>query len=221
MLHYLFVTSLLCSRLELSPLLFVTSQYIFKFPLFHYKSVCCVTALFSASAISSSICCVTRAMYLQLSIVSLSVCCVTALFSVSIVSSSVCYVTILLLRVFYCLIVYYLTILFLQGFNCSVICLLRHCSVPGFSCLIFCLLRHNSTSSMFPRLHYMFVMFILYYYIMLCLYYMFVIALYVCYGIALFSSICCVTRPTSSSFHCFIICLLRHCTVLGFDCSIL
>src|SRR6218665_704732 len=33
------VTSLLCSRLRLSPLLFVASNYIFKFPLFHYLFV--------------------------------------------------------------------------------------------------------------------------------------------------------------------------------------
>src|SRR6218665_4036379 len=39
MLHYLFVTSLLCSRLQLSPLLFVASLYIFTFPLFHYLFV--------------------------------------------------------------------------------------------------------------------------------------------------------------------------------------
>src|SRR6218665_39439 len=65
MLHYLFDTSLLCSRLQLSPLLFVASLYIFKFPLFHY-SVCYVMLcsrlqqsplLFVASLISSSFHC--------------------------------------------------------------------------------------------------------------------------------------------------------------------
>src|SRR6218665_308916 len=65
MLHYLFDTSLLCSRLQLSPLLFVASLYIFKIPLFHY-SVCYVMLcsrlqlsplLFVASLISSSFHC--------------------------------------------------------------------------------------------------------------------------------------------------------------------
>src|SRR6218665_2261085 len=37
--HYLFVTSLHCSWLQLSPLLFVASLYIFKFPLFYYLFV--------------------------------------------------------------------------------------------------------------------------------------------------------------------------------------
>src|SRR6218665_3643062 len=53
MCHYLFVSSWLCSRLQL---LFIASIYIFKFPLFHYLLIgYCVTALFSASIVSSSV----------------------------------------------------------------------------------------------------------------------------------------------------------------------
>src|SRR6218665_2734945 len=104
-----FVTSLFCSRLQLSAHLFVTSLYTIssRFPLFHYFivslfhcfKVCYVIALYSASAVSSSVCYVTM-LFFKVSIVSLSVCYVIALFSTSAVSSSICYVTTLFFKVY-------------------------------------------------------------------------------------------------------------------------
>jgi len=52
----LFITSLLCSRLQLSPLLFVASLHTLFQQGFHFSlSVCCFTALFSASIVPSSV----------------------------------------------------------------------------------------------------------------------------------------------------------------------
>src|SRR6218665_1289172 len=54
--YYLFVTSLLCSRLELFPLLFITSQcYLFRVSIV-LSSVCYVIVLFSTSIVSSYVC---------------------------------------------------------------------------------------------------------------------------------------------------------------------
>src|SRR6218665_2682079 len=53
--RYLFATPLLCSRLQLSPLLFVTSLYCFFKVSIVSLSVCYVTALFSASIVPSSV----------------------------------------------------------------------------------------------------------------------------------------------------------------------
>src|SRR6218665_1780181 len=95
---------------------------------------------------------------------------------------------------------YRLQLSLIRGFQCF----LRHHSVLGLDCSIFCLLRHYS------------------------IYYKGLASnasLSVCYAIALFSasavssSICCVTI-ISSSLHCFVICLLSHCSILGFNCSI-
>jgi|SRR6218665_202773 len=107
--------SLVCSRLQLSSLLFVTSQYYFFEVFIVSLNVCCVNALFSAAAVSyskfpmfiTSLLCsrlrlfhilfVTSLFYLLGdSIISLSVCYVIALFSASAVSSSICCVTIYL-----------------------------------------------------------------------------------------------------------------------------
>src|SRR6218665_174417 len=133
----MFLTSLLCSRLRLFHILFVTSLfYLLRASIVSF-SVCYVIALFSASAVSSSICCVTILYIFKSPLFHYPVCCVTALFSASIAPSSVCYVT----------------ILFLQGFHCFITCLLRHCPVLGFDCFIFCLLCHYPISSRFPVLH--------------------------------------------------------------------
>src|SRR6218665_219693 len=74
----MFLTSLLCSRLRLFHILFVTSLFYLLRASIVSLSVCYVITLFSASAVSVSICCVTiileDILYLQVSIVSLSVC---------------------------------------------------------------------------------------------------------------------------------------------------
>src|SRR6218665_294104 len=107
--------SLVCSRLQLSSLLFVTSLYYFFEVFIVSLSICCVNVLFSAAAVSyskfplfiTSLLCsrlrlfhilfVTSLFYLLGdSIISLSVCYVIALFSASAVSSSICCVTIYL-----------------------------------------------------------------------------------------------------------------------------
>ena len=115
MFHYRFVTSLHCSRLQLSPLLFFASLICLQGSIVSL-SIWCVTVL----VFNCSIFCLLphyRAYYFcKVSIVSLPVCNVIALSSPSAVSSSFCYTT----------------ILFLQGFQCLIICLLRHCSVLGF-----------------------------------------------------------------------------------------
>ena len=72
-----FLTSLLCSRLRLFHILFVTSLFYLLRASIVSLTVCCINALFSAS---------------------LSVCYVIALFSASIVPSADCYVTILPLQ---------------------------------------------------------------------------------------------------------------------------
>ena len=118
------IISLVCSRLQLSSLLFVTSLYYFFEVFIVSLTVCCLKALFSAVAVSNSrfpmfltslfcsrlrlfhILFVTSLFYLlRASIVSLSVCYVTALFSASAVSSSVCYVTIISFKGFHCFII--------------------------------------------------------------------------------------------------------------------
>src|SRR6218665_3607521 len=81
MLHYLFVTSLLCSRLQqLCPLLFVASLYTFKFPLFNYPFI--ASLLCSRLRLYHLLFLISLYYFLKISIVSLSlsVCCVTALF---------------------------------------------------------------------------------------------------------------------------------------------
>ena len=57
--HYLFLTPLLCSQLELSPLLFVTSLYYLFMDSVVSLPACYVTALFSDSIVPSAVCCVT------------------------------------------------------------------------------------------------------------------------------------------------------------------
>ena len=253
---------MLCSRLQLSPIqgflcflrhcsvlgldcsiykyiynyiLFVTSLFYLLRASVASLSVCYVIALFSSSAVSSSIYCVTT--YQQL-----FVCCVTALFSASIAPSSVCYIT----------------ILFLQGFHCFIICLLRHCSVLGFDCFIFCLLchypissscrifllfhcilRHYTISSRFPLFHYLFVTCSLRH----CSFFGFDCSIFcllrnytissrfslfrnlfatslLCSRLQLSPLLFVAALYTSSSLHCFVICVLLHCSVLGFDCFI-
>src|SRR6218665_2379807 len=122
--HYLFVTSFTCSRLRLSPLLFVTPDYATIYALslqgFHCFVICLlpyVIALFSDSAVSSSVCYVAIVTISKFTTVSLSVCYVTALFSASIVPSSVCYLVVCYVVSSVC----YIS----SRFPCFIICLLR------------------------------------------------------------------------------------------------
>ena len=103
----------------------------------------------------------------------------------------------------------------LQGIHCFIIGLLRHCSVLVFVCLFLCFLRHYTISSRFPLFLYLFVT---------SPYHLFkvsIVWLSVCYVTALFyastvsSSVSYVTILSLQGFHCFIICLLRHCSILG------
>src|SRR6218665_813674 len=139
----------------------------------------------------------------HISIVSLSVCCVIALCSASTVTSSV----------------YYVTMLFLQGFHCFVICLLRHCFVHGFDCFIFCLSHHYTISVWIALFH------------LLCvtsLYYPFKVSFV---ALSVFTSLlpsrlrlfdllfvtCTSLFYLFKVFIVFVICLLRHCSVLCFS----
>src|SRR6218665_143745 len=94
----------------------------------------------------------------------------------------------------------------LQGFHCFIICLLRQCSVLAFDCPFLCLLRVTICSGYF-------------YVIILGLFNVSIVLLYVYYVTALFKvltvtfSVCYVTRLSLQDFHCFVICLLRHCCV--------
>src|SRR6218665_2586061 len=95
----------------------------------------------------------------------------------------------------------YVIILYLQCFHCFIICLLRHCTVRGFDCLVFCLLHHHAFSSRFLIIHYLFVTSLL------------------CSGFRLSLPLFCYVGVLSfQGFHCFIICLLRQCCILDFDC---
>src|SRR6218665_969755 len=148
--HYLFVTSLLCSRLQLSLPLFLTSLYY----------------LF------------------EVSIVSLSVCYVTALFEASIVFSCLLHHYTLYLKFSLFHYLFYVTIS--SMFQLFIICLLRHCSVLGFDCLFFlCVLRRNAFSSWFPLFHYLFVKSLLYSRLRLSLP-LFVTSLYYLFKVSLF-----------------------------------
>src|SRR6218665_246696 len=91
----------------------------------------------------------------------------------------------------------------LQGFCCFSSVFLRHCSVRGFDCLVFCLLRHHAFSLRFLLVHYLFVTSLLYSGLRLSL----PLFCYVSVGLLPFQG-----------FRCFIIWLLRQCSVQGFDC---
>src|SRR6218665_2708426 len=95
--------------------------------------ICYVIYLFSASAVSSCVCYVTK---LFLQGFHYFIICLLRHCSVHGFDSSI----------FYC----YVTVLSLKGFHRFSIYLLRHCSVLGLSCLLFCLLRRNAISSGFP-----------------------------------------------------------------------
>src|SRR6218665_1840988 len=100
--HYLFVTSVLCSRLRLSLLLFVTSLcFLLIVPLFHYLFVTvCYVSLLSLQGFHCFIICLLRH-FCILGFDCLFLCFVTWLYylcKVSIVSLSVCYVTTLFSR---------------------------------------------------------------------------------------------------------------------------
>ena len=97
-------------------------------------------------------------------------------------------------------------ILCLQGFHCFIICLLRHCSVLGSDCLFFCFLRHYTISSRVSLFQYLFVT------SLLCSSLRLSLPLFLTFAIL-----------SLQGFHCFIIiiCLLRHCSVLCFDCLFL
>src|SRR6218665_2326782 len=88
--------ALRCSRLQLSPLLFVSSLYILKFPFFQYfffmTLQCSWLLLFNLLIVTS------QYYFFKVSNASLSICDVIALFSASAVSSSICCVTIYILK---------------------------------------------------------------------------------------------------------------------------
>src|SRR6218665_1970869 len=92
--------------------------------------------------------------------------------------------------------------LFLQGFHCFIICLLRHCSFFGFDCSIFCLLRNYN-----------------YYFFKVLLFRNLFVTSLLCSRLRL-SPLLFVASAASllflQGFHCFIICLLRHCSFFGF-----
>ena len=110
----LFVTSLLCSRLQLSPLLFIASLYLQVSIV--SLSVCYVIALFSASIVPSSDCYVTI-LHLQgfqcFSICLLRHCSVLGCSCLQFKVSNV----------------FYVTALAVIGLDCSIFCLLRHYSI--------------------------------------------------------------------------------------------
>src|SRR6218665_1597511 len=116
-----------------------------------------------------------------------------------------------------------------------IICLLRQCSVLCFDCLCLCFLRHYTISSMFPLFHYLIVTSPYYLLkvsiVLLSVCYvtalfllrlsmpLFLTSLYYFFNVSLVSlSVCYVTILSLKGFHCFIICLLRYCSVLCFDC---
>src|SRR6218665_2050907 len=116
MLHYLFVTPLLCSRLQRPPCLFVASLFLQGF---HCFIICLLRhcSVLGFNCFIFWLLCHYPSYFLKFSIFHCCIICLllvrTALFSASIVPSSVssvCYVT--------------TCILFLQCFHCSVICLL-------------------------------------------------------------------------------------------------
>ena len=79
MFYYFLITSLICSRLRLSLLLFVTLvYYLFKVSI-GSLSVCYATAQFEASIVSSSVTSLWAYSLFKILIVSLSVCYFTAL----------------------------------------------------------------------------------------------------------------------------------------------
>src|SRR6218665_4032432 len=91
------------------------------------------------------------------------------------------------------------------GFHCFISGLLRHCTVLFFDSLFLCFLPHYTISSRFPLFLYRFVT-------SPCnLFKVSIVYLSVCY----------VTILSFQGFHCFIIGLLRHCSVLGLDCLFL
>src|SRR6218665_2545237 len=130
-----------CSRPRLFHLLIVTSlHYFFKVSIVSLSVCYVIIALFSASIVPSSVCCISM-LYLEgfRCFFFRSDGCVIALLPASAVSSSVCCVT----------------ILFIQALYCFIICLLRHCSLVDFDCSVFCLLRHYTISSRFPLFRYL------------------------------------------------------------------
>jgi len=104
----------------------------------------------------------------------------------------------------------YVTILSLQGFHCFIVGLLHHRSVRVFDCLFLCFLRHYCFIICLLRHHTIY------------LFKASIASLSVCYITALFyastvtSSVSYVTNLSLQDFHCFIICLLRYCSILGF-----
>src|SRR6218665_2918080 len=111
-----------CSRPRLFHLLIVTSlHYFFKVSIVSLSVCYVIIALFSASIVPSSVCCISM-LYLEgfRCFFFRSDGCVIALLPASAVSSSVCCVT----------------ILFIQALYCFIICLLRHCSLLGFVIVI-------------------------------------------------------------------------------------
>src|SRR6218665_390357 len=84
--------------------------------------------------------------------------------------------------------------------------------------LFHCLLHPHTTSSRFPLFHYLFfyvtALFIFFDYLFLCFLRHYTISLM----FALFHHLF-VTSPyylSFQGFHCFVSCLLRHCSILGF-----
>jgi len=103
----------------------------------------------------------------------------------------------------------------LQGFQCFIICLLWVIAPFSASAV-------SSSICKFPLFHYLFVasllcsrfrLFHLLFVMSLSYFFKFSI-------VSLSNSLGLRHYTISSRFHCFIICLLRHCSVFGFDCSI-
>src|SRR6218665_3643063 len=126
----------------------------------------------------------------------------------------------------------YVTKLLLQGFQCVIICLFRHGSALGFSfyllrqytsssfhCFIICLLAIASLLCSLHRLYHLLFIMSLSYFLKVS-----IVSLSVCYVTALLSasiipsSVCYATILFLQGFHCSVIGLLRHCSVLVFSC---
>ena len=78
--------------------------------------------------------------------------------------------------------------------------MLGHCCVLGFHCSIFRLLRQYTIYSRFPLFYYLFV------------------TSQLCPRLRLIHLLFVMSLHYFKGFHCFIICLLRHCSVLGLNC---
>src|SRR6218665_2313979 len=233
-IHYLFVMSLLCSRL----LLFVTSLCFLLMVSIVSLSVCYVSALFKASTVSSSVCFVIiiYAFYSWFPLFHYlfvtSVLCSRFRLSLLLFATSLC--SLLMVSIIVSLSVCYVTMLSFQGFLCFIICLLR-LSLPLFVTSLF--IQAITVAPLQAN----------YYSEALQTQYTDVLEFdaeapqataseglaqgpYVAAktglkhttfqtkGVQSNNEPPCLTIISLQGCHYFIICLLRHCSVLGFDC---